>query len=133
VVRQVTEYFGQHGQADARMHHVLHLREPVLGLAPGSAENRQDARHDQHGVRIPPRRRAVLLDAAVERDRVILGLLLGVDQVGDASAQILSRTRGARLRDHGIALNGPCHVQWSLHLQDVAPMVQGSAPSACRG
>ncbi len=66
----------------------------------------------------------MLLHAAVESGRLVLGLVLRIDQVGNAGAQILPGTRGAGLRDHGIALNGPRDVQRTLHLQDLALVVQ---------
>ena len=55
------------------------------------------------------------LDAAVERDGVLLGLLRGVDQVGDARTKILARARRTGLRDHRIALDRTRDVQRPLH------------------
>ena len=122
--RQVAEHAPQHRQADARMHHGLHPGELVLRLRLRAPQHRQDAGHHQHGCRVAARLGPMLLHAAVERDRIGLELLLGVDQVGDAGPQILPGAGGAGLRDDGVALDGACHVQRALHLQQLAVVVQ---------
>ena len=87
------------------------------------ADDRNDARQDLDGLRVPAGRRRPLFQVGVEVLRIGEGLVRGEDCLGVPGREVLAVLGGAGLHNHGVALGGPGHVQGALHLEMPAFMV----------
>ena len=101
----------------------LGLELARLGL--GVADDRHDARQDEHRVGVPAGRRGPPLEVGVERLRLLERLLRGEDRLGVAGGELLAVLRGPGLHQQRVALRRARHVQRPGDLEVLARVVGG--------
>lgn len=124
----VAEELGEQTQPDDRVDQFLQYGVLVLGLGAGAADHGEETGHHLHLVGVAPVGGGLLLDAAVERLRIVQGLGGREHHLGPAGGEVLAVRGGARLDEHGVTLGRTGHVERTAHREVLALVVEDVQP-----